>query len=96
MQKDRQENGVGHTPFPMLGRVGNRVINLTGRRGGFTPASPPCPGWGMLAFARGRGRGLRPASPPMKDELEIFPKIFGGEEIIDLDPLPTLNLFHPQ
>ena len=41
IERKGQENGGWYTPFPTIGRAGNRVINLTGRGGGLRPASPP-------------------------------------------------------
>ena len=63
-ERQRQVDGGRYTHFPILGMAGKRVINLTGRRGGLRPASSPCPGRGLLAFARERGRGLTPTSFP--------------------------------
>ena len=53
----RQEDGGGYIP---IGRVGNRITNWMGRR---RPPSPSHPGRGLLAFPRGRERGLRPFLP---------------------------------
>ena len=52
-ERQGQENGGSYTPFSTVGRAGNRVRNLTGRTGSLRPASPPHPGKGLLAVARG-------------------------------------------
>ena len=84
--RQRQENGGGYTPFPTLGRVGNRVRNLTGRRGHHRPVSPPHPGRGLLAADRGRGRGPRPISSPNVGKIRNFPQVSGERRLQILIP----------
>ena len=78
-QTDRQENGGGYTPFSTLGRRGNRVRDLIGRRGGHRFASPTHPGRGLLVVARERGIGLRLTSPPNVKRIGIFLQVSGGK-----------------
>ena len=73
VERQVQDNGGWYTTFPTIGRAGDRVRNLTGRRGGLRPASPPHTGRGLLAVARGRGRGLRPISLPHVGRTRNFP-----------------------
>ena len=77
--RQRQENGGGYTPFPTLGRGGNRVRDVTERRRVHRPASPPHAGRGLLAVARERGMGLRPTSPSNVERIRNFPQASGGK-----------------
>ena len=92
----RQENGGRYTPFPTLGRGGNRVRDLIGRRWGQRSASPPHPDRGLLAVAREMGMGLRPTSPPNVGRNRNIPQASGWEGIIDPDPLLTQELLSQQ
>ena len=57
MDRQRREDREEYIP---IGRAGNIIINRIRGRGGLRSPAPTNPGWGLLAFAR--GRGWRPTS----------------------------------
>ena len=89
MDRQRREDEEEFIP---IGRAENIVINRIRGRGGHSSPAPTNPGWGLMAFAR--GRGWRPASSSSVERPGNLPQAFGRSS--ELSPLLTQELHNTQ